>query len=124
MIGIGIVGPQNHCGKTLIAEAFAIEAVARDEDIALGCRLDRCLFIANRERLRIGAVGEENAAVFRSKGMDAGRSDDEAQRREPGSRHIEVLRRQHQMIERMNAGCCCSGHLRRDVHHSATRFKT
>ena len=110
MVGIGIVGPQNHGRKTFVAAAFAIEAVARDEDVACGRRVDRCPFIANRERFQIRAVGEEDATVFRSKGMDASRRNDETQRSEPCSRHLEAPGRQNEMVKRMRAGGWSVGH--------------
>jgi hypothetical protein len=42
--------------------------------------------------------------------MNAGRGNHEAKRGKPGSCHVEILCRQHEMIERMSAGGCCSGH--------------
>ena len=88
------------------AQSKKYPPVAPDKDIAVGNRARCRLFVADRQRFEIGAVREEDAAIFGAEGVYAGWRDDEAKRRQPRPRHGEARRRQHQMVKGMG----CAGH--------------
>jgi hypothetical protein len=86
--------------KALKAAAEAEGLVARDEDVATTRRFLAFLAVGDAERLQIGAVGKEDATVFRAERVAGVPGDGEAERGQALAGHPEVGHRQHQMVDR------------------------